>query len=120
MTETPAKQFSRCRLGDIVYYENMYVFITELDSRNMIIKAQGMVVTDVEVNLNDREKLTYPIPKPVPDNIIQKRNDYMYDWHKSVKNSTNTISTTINIPSNSTPTSSTSITLPTISDLLKK
>jgi len=113
MSETPAKQFSRCRLGDIVYYENAYVFITNLDSQNMIITAEGMVLNNIEVNLKDKEKLTYPIPKPIPDDIIQKRNEFMYEWSKTHNNSNN-ISVNVTVPS--TPT----VSIPVVSNLLRR
>lgn len=121
MSETPAKQFSRCRLGDIVYYENAYVFITSLNSQDMIIMAEGMILNNVEVNLKDREKLTYPIPKPIPDDIIQKRNEYMYEWSKTNQNNTTTATVSVSVPSsNSSNSSNSRISVPVVSNLLRR
>jgi hypothetical protein len=101
MSETPAKQFSRCKVGDIVYYEGTHVFVTKLDSEQMIVWANSMIVNAIEVNLKDREKLTYPIPQPIPNDIIEKRNTYMYELKNNV-NST-TVSVSVSTPTPSTP-----------------
>lgn len=78
MTETAAKQFSRCRIGDIVFYLNQHLFVAGLNSNTMTITLQNTTNNRIDVSLNAGNRLTYPITLPIPTDIIQARNTFMY------------------------------------------
>ena len=79
------KELKRSAIGHIVYVDQKHAYVTKIDEPNFTMTVRFENDSEKELHFEHGEKPEHPMPLPVAENVLTKRNDFMYQLKKAAR-----------------------------------